>query len=106
MKGLIIVNYPDDILKHNPKDIMLLIVLDFNKDSYFMYNSQNYNFNKKLKNTKNKGIKKRFDEILLKSVFIINDETFAKFLQTDLLFFKQNYSNTVLKQFDLEEILI
>lgn len=105
MKGLIIVNYPE-FLKHNPKDIMTLIVLDFNKDCYFTYNSQNYNFNKKLKNTKNKGIKKRFDEILLKRAFLINDETFKKLLQTDLLFFKQNYCNTVLKSFNLEEFLI
>ena len=107
LKAIWILEFPER-LGFNVHDIFVLYVFDFDNDEFYLYDAQNSTnyFLKKLIETKNKGIKKNFTDEFLSKKFIIDDETFKKLINSEMLVFKQNYKDTVLKMFNLYDMFL
>lgn len=107
MKAIRILPFPERS-GFNVRDIFVLYVFDFDSDEFYTYNAQNGTnyFLKKLRETKNKGIKDNFSDEFLINKFIIDDSTFQKLLDSEMLVFKQYYKDTILRMFNLYEMFL
>ncbi len=107
LKAIWILEFPERS-GFSVRDIFVLYAFDFDKDEFYVYDAQNGSdyFLKKLSETKNKGIKKNFNDEFLSKKFIIDNETFKKLINSEMIIFKQNYKDTVLKMFNLYEMFL